>query len=107
MGEVTVTWTLEATRKELGGVSTARDPGRWRGKESHYVPVLRVSGARATVTVPCSHEDWVEYIWVKDQGGKVVAVSKLKPTDAAKLEFIVPPGTTSLTGFECCNLRGV
>jgi desulfoferrodoxin (superoxide reductase-like protein) len=50
-----------------------------------------------------AEDHYIEYVWAKNQDGVVEAAVHLKLSATAELDFDVPEGTTSITGFESCN----
>jgi desulfoferrodoxin (superoxide reductase-like protein) len=59
--------------------------------------------AKVMVPQPMNDEHFIEYIWAKDQNNVIIGAVKLMHGDLAQLDFIIPIGVTSVTGFEACN----
>merc|ERR1712232_600398 len=94
-----------------------------------HCPFLSISGTVGTVVVgkgavtndpndpihPMTASDnpdtvhWIDYIYVVDQSGNVVAMRDLGATESspATLVFNVPTGVTSLTPYQHCNKHGL
>jgi desulfoferrodoxin (superoxide reductase-like protein) len=70
-----------------------------------HVPLVTISHGKATVLVPhpMTDDHFIEYIWAKNQDSVIIAAVKLRSNNTAELEFDVPRGTISITGFEACN----
>jgi desulfoferrodoxin (superoxide reductase-like protein) len=75
-----------------------------------HIPVLVINGAKATVTVNhgMSSVHFIDTIYVRDQNGAVVHMKKFDGSEtSAQTAFEVPPGATTLTAYEHCNLHGL
>lgn len=88
---------------------TASAPGEFAGKEGKHVPKLELKDGKATITVGHGMEEahWIQYIWAKNEAGKVLGSVKLAHTDTPTLTLVVPAGTKTITALEACNLHGV
>ena len=95
---------LEAAQ-EAASAAAAAAAGTPTASAEKHAPALTVANGKATATVNHSmaEDHWIQYLWAKDQDGKVVAVKKLDPAEQPVLKFDVPKGATSLTAFEFCN----
>ncbi|KAJ9456028.1 Adenylate cyclase [Diplonema papillatum] len=62
----------------------------------------------AITTTNVTTVQYVEYLYVKNQNGLIVAATALNPSQAApSLSFEIPRGTTKLTAFSFCNINGL
>ena len=72
-----------------------------------HPPRLLLISCQVRVAHGSDADHFIQYIWVVDQAGAVVAAVELAPGDAPALDFMVPKEATSLAAFEACNLHGV
>mmetsp|Transcript_19044 Transcript_19044/g.28786 ORF Transcript_19044/g.28786 Transcript_19044/m.28786 type:complete len:112 (+) Transcript_19044:50-385(+) len=101
----------DAWKTEVEAISTeiltAEAPGKWAGKEGKHIPTVTVADGKVTVSVPHGMADdhWINYIWCKTDD-KIIAITKLTPTDKPELVFDKPE-VKEIVAYESCNLHGV
>lgn len=122
---------LRVQHAESFGVHAAGAPAEWAGQEDEVVPAVYVtprpdtvticvgiagydssSGAPPTVDIPGAEYDFLEFLYAKDQEGKVVQILPfpnhgITPALFCTYSFVPPKGTTSLTPFAAFKIRGV
>lgn len=112
------------------GVHTEEAPAEWAGQEDELVPAVYPTPRPATVTIcvgiagydsslgpptieiPGTEYDYLEFLYAKDQEGKVIQILPFPnygytPATFHTYSFIPPKGTSSITPFACFKLRGV
>ncbi|EDQ87941.1 uncharacterized protein MONBRDRAFT_37611 [Monosiga brevicollis MX1] len=115
-GEIPQAW-VDKVKELLGGeIFTKEQPGKWEGKAGGHVPVVSKNDD-GTVTVKVPHvmkkgekdedDHWIEYVFVQDAEGNIVAMNKFTPTDAAAAISFQPEAGKTLTPFGYCNLHGM
>lgn len=114
---------------ESCGTNSETAPAEWKGQEMACVPAVYPTPRDDTVSVcvgiaaapgetatvpeaPGAEYDFLEYLYVKDQEGKVVFIQNFKSAGIEKITFVqqsfVPPqGTTVLIPHACFKIRGV
>ena len=81
-------------------------------KPPSHIPVLSALGMAGTLTVGAtlhgtSLSHYITSAWATDQHGKVIFYQSWGTSDTPIVSFAIPPGTTSVTAYEHCNLHGV
>lgn len=110
------------------GINTEQAPSEWQGHELECVPAVYVTPRADTLSlcVGVSREgeelvhapadgaeyDFLEYLYAKDQEGKVIQIVPYKGMGTERISFtqysFVPPsGTSSITPYACFKIRGV
>lgn len=109
------------------GVNTEQECSEWQGHEQHCVPAVYVTTRPDTVTLcvgiakdpgeqgaavePGADYDFLEYLYAKDQGEKVIQIMPFKSMGVehvsfAQYSFVPPMGTSSITPYACFKIRG-
>eukprot|EP00045_Choanoeca_perplexa_P016100 m.212761 g.212761 ORF g.212761 m.212761 type:complete len:123 (-) comp17169_c0_seq1:4356-4724(-) len=108
-------WIDKVKELASGEVFTAEEQGKWQGKAGSHVPVASKNDD-GTVTVKVPHvmkkgdaddDHWIEFVYVEDSEGNVVAISKFAPTDPEAIIKFTPTEGKSYTPFGYCNLHGM
>lgn len=110
------------------GINTEQAPSEWQGHELECVPAVYVTLRPDTVSLcvgiardadeeganPAhgTEYDFLEYLYAKDQEGKVIQIIPYKSLGVerisfAQLSFVPPKGTSSITPYACFKIRGV
>ena len=106
---------LEATGK---GLYTAKDTKDQPGKDGTHVPKVALTGNKVSLSTthateapseakPKGHH--ITHHYLRDSATGLVFAWKtfdLKPGETAASEFTLPPGVTSFTAYQVCNLHG-
>lgn len=112
---------------ESFGIHTEQEPAEWRGQEDELVPAVYPTARKDTVTlcvglgdfdentpkvmIPGTEYDYLEFLYAKDQEGKVIQIMPfqncgMNPAIFATYSFVPPKGTTQITPFACFKIRG-
>lgn len=115
------------------GVHTKESPAEWRGLELESSPAVSTTlhadiislcvgyvkseesgdGGATELAVPDAEFDCLDYLYAKDQEGKIVTIQPYTPlfgsqkSSLVQYSFIPPEGTSSITPFACFRLKGV
>mmetsp|Transcript_87993 Transcript_87993/g.138944 ORF Transcript_87993/g.138944 Transcript_87993/m.138944 type:complete len:396 (+) Transcript_87993:83-1270(+) len=114
---------------ESFGINTESVPAEWAGQELACAPAVYCTpraevfsicvgisatpGERVVLPeAPGAEYDFLEYLYAKDQEGKVIQIQDYKSHGIEKISFVeysfVPPeGTLSITPYACFKIRGV
>lgn len=114
---------------ESFGINTESAPAEWLGHELACVPAVYATPRFDVVSIcvgisaapgelvtlpeaPGAEYDFLEYLYAKDQEGKVIQIQDYKCHGIEKISFVefsfVPPeGTSSITPYACFKIRGV
>lgn len=112
-------WESEAKQLEAGGkgLYTAKDTKDQPGKDGTHVPKVALAGNKVSLSTthateapseakPKGHH--ITHHYLRDTATGVVFAWKtfdLKPGETAASEFTLPPGVTSFTAYQVCNLH--
>lgn len=80
------------------------------GATEKHVPVVKVEGNKATVTVGSVEHPMVEahFInWIVLETGHGFQKKELKPGEKPEAEFLLAEGDTAVVAYEYCNLHGL
>lgn len=110
------------------GINTEQAPSEWHGHELECTPAVYVTLRPDTVSICVgiargadevgntlagdAEYDFLEYLYAKDQEGKVIQVTPYKSMGVerisfAQYSFVPPKGTSSITPYACFKIRGV
>jgi len=111
------------------GINTEQAPSEWQGHELECTPAVYVTLRPDTVTLCVgiagdpdemgssdvaegTEYDFLEYLYAKDQEGKVIQIMPFKSMGTerisfAQYSFVPPQGTSSITPYACFKIRGV
>jgi len=111
---------------ETFGVHTEGSAAEWVGQEADCLPAayctardevvticVGMADAADSVSIPSVAEyDYLEYLYAKDQEGKVMQIRRYETFGILKnrfstYSFVPPRGTASVTPFACFKIRGV
>lgn len=118
-----------AKAKEDAYVHTEQDPAYWEGMEELSVPAVYPTPRPDTVTIcvgiagydeaqdgplpehPEAYYDYLEYLYAKDQEGKVIQIRAGENCGMTKTifntySFVPPVGTKSITPYAVFKIRG-
>lgn len=85
-------------------------PGTSDGATEKHVPVVKVEGNKATVTVSSVEHPMVEahFInWIVLETMHGFQKKELKPGEKPEAEFLLAEGDTAVAAYEYCNLHGL
>ncbi len=108
-------WEAEAAVLEGAQVYDAET--LWRGEDqaAEHVPMVQVSSEGAFVAVPhpMTADHWVTAIYLRDQHGVVIAMSRAAQPPAGvvhpwtSVTFEIPHDVTEVTAYAHCNVHDV
>lgn len=116
---------------ESFGIHNESEPSEWAGQEDEVVPAAyrtprhdtvtvcagivgydSSAGQPATVDIPGTEYDYLEFLYAKDQEGKLIQIMTfpnygMHPCLFHTFSFVPPMGTAIITPFACFKIRGV
>jgi hypothetical protein len=117
------------TWSESCGINSESVPAEWKGQELACVPAVYLTPRNDIVSIcvgvatpagesamlpeaPGAEYDFLEYLYAKDQEGKVIQIQEYKcqgieKISFAQFSFVPPKGTTAVIPYACFKLRGV
>lgn len=105
-------WQELTANLEAAGLYSMSNPGPWAGKEAGHTPKARmVSATECEVTVNhvTKSDHFIQYIYLKDPQGRVVAFQELQAADSTatqvKVRLALPAGVPQVIPYAFCNLH--